>query len=150
ERAIDVRVDMTDVWTCTLADYVCKKPDFSGFRRRGADGVAPTCDAQSQGARKSPDGKLEARINDYNVVIRETGSKGPVTRLSTDGSDGNCYTFSSLSWSPDSKKLAAYRTKVGFRRMVHYVESSPEDQLQPKYSSRFYAKPGDVLDIDQP
>ena len=33
--------------------------------------------------------------------------------------------------------------------MVHYVESSPEDQLQPKHSSRFYAKPGDVLDLGQ-
>ena len=33
---------------------------------------------------------------------------------------------------------------------MHYVESSPEDQLQPKYSSRFYAKPGDTLDLDQP
>ena len=34
--------------------------------------------------------------------------------------------------------------------MVHYVESSPEDQLQPKTSSSFYAKPGDVLDLEQP
>jgi dienelactone hydrolase len=166
ERAIDVRIDQTDVWTCTLADYVCKKPDLSGFRRRAADGLAPTCDAQSEGSRKSPDGKFEARINDYNVVITEIGAgtsgangangngargaKAAVTRLSTDGSDGNCYTLSSLSWSPDSTKLAAYRTRVGFRRMVHYVESSPEDQLQPKHTSRFYAKPGDVIDIDQP
>ncbi len=68
ERAIDVRVDLTDVWTCTLADYICKKPDLSAFRRRAFDGVAPTCNAQSQGTRKSPDGKLEARINDYEVV----------------------------------------------------------------------------------
>ena len=40
--------------------------------------------------------------------------------------------------------------KPGYRRQVHYVESSPEDQLQPKYSSLVYAKPGDVLDIEQP
>jgi dipeptidyl aminopeptidase/acylaminoacyl peptidase len=33
---------------------------------------------------------------------------------------------------------------------VHYIQSSPEDQLQPKHSMRLYAKPGDVLDIDQP
>jgi dipeptidyl aminopeptidase/acylaminoacyl peptidase len=38
----------------------------------------------------------------------------------------------------------------GHRRYVHYVESSPEDQLQPKHSSRFYAKPGDVLDRELP
>ena len=64
--------------------------------------------------------------------------------LSTDGSEGNCYELDSIAWSPDSKKLAAYRVKPGYRRLVHYVESSPEDQLQPKYSTRFYAKPGDV------
>jgi dipeptidyl aminopeptidase/acylaminoacyl peptidase len=40
--------------------------------------------------------------------------------------------------------------RPGYRREVHYVESSPEDQLQPKYSSIVYAKPGDVLDVDQP
>ena len=154
EKAIEVRIDQTDVWTCTLADYICKKPEVFGLRRRGGDGLAPACDAQSESTRKSPDGRLKARINDYNVVIQEIGGAdkkaAAVTRLSTDGSDGNCYTLSSIAWSPDSKKIAAYRTRVGFRRMVHYVESSPEDQLQPKHTSRFYAKPGDVLDIDRP
>ena len=72
------------------------------------------------------------------------------TRLSRDGSEGNAYELSSIAWSPDSKKIAAYRVKPGYRRQVHYVESSPEDQLQPKYSSLNYAKPGDVLDVDQP
>ena len=42
------------------------------------------------------------------------------------------------------------RAGPGRDRMVHYVLSSPEDQIQPKSSSRFYAKPGDVLDLDQP
>jgi len=152
ERALEVRID-NDVWTCTLADYVCKKPDLTGLRaRRMSDGPPPACDAQSEGTRKSPDGKWEARISDYNVAMKEIGKTGKtaLTRLSTDGSEANCYTFSSLSWSPDSRKLAAYRTKPGYRRMVHYVESSPEDQLQPKHTSRFYAKPGDVLDVDQP
>ena len=46
--------------------------------------------------------------------------------------------------------MAAYKVRPGYRREVHYVESSPEDQLQPKSSSRFYAKPGDELDLDQP
>jgi hypothetical protein len=34
--------------------------------------------------------------------------------------------------------------------MVRYVISSPPDQVQPKYMERFYAKPGDVLDLQQP
>src|SRR6185436_6425096 len=62
----------------------------------------------------------------------------------------DCYSLASVRWSPDSTKIGASRVKLGARRMVHYVESSPEDQLQPRDSSRFYAKPGDVLDLDQP
>ncbi len=58
--------------------------------------------------------------------------------------------MSSIAWSPDSKRLAAYRVRPGYRREVHYVESSPEDQLQPKSSTLLYAKPGDVLDLNQP
>ncbi len=38
----------------------------------------------------------------------------------------------------------------GFQREVHYVRSSPEDQLQPEHSTLLYAKPGDVLDRQTP
>src|SRR6185312_14555572 len=71
-------------------------------------------------------------------------------RISTDGSEGNPYTFQSLVWSPNSKMIAAYRVRPGYRRMVRYVESSPTDQLQPKTFERYYQKPGDVLDLQQP
>ncbi len=40
--------------------------------------------------KKSPDGKLEALVNNYNVAIRETG-KPAVTLLSIDGSEGGYY-----------------------------------------------------------
>ena len=33
---------------------------------------------------------------------------------------------------------------------VHYIESSPADQLQPKHTTIIYRKPGDVLDIAYP
>ncbi len=70
--------------------------------------------------------------------------------LSQDGSEGNYYALDTLAWSPDSKHLAAYRIRPGYRREVHYVESSPADQLQPKYSSMVYPKAGDVLALFQP
>ena len=106
----------------------------------------------------SPDGKWEALIENYNVAIRPVGGK-ELTHLSLDGSEGDPYELGSIAWSPDSTKLAAYRVKPGYRREVHYVESSPRvhyvessptDQIQPKYTSRFYLKPGDVLDVEQP
>src|SRR5262249_9463943 len=89
-------------------------------------------------------------IQNYNVFIRAKGSKAAASPLSYDGSEGNYYTLFSIAWSPDSQHLVAYRVRPGYKREVHYVESSPTDQLQPKHSTREYAKPGDTLDIAQP
>ena len=83
------------------------------------------------------------------MFIRASGAKD-WRPLSTDGGPGNYYDPRTFSWSPDSRKLAAYRVRPGFKREVHYVQSSPEDQIQPKDVSRLYNKPGDVLDLDQP
>ena len=129
---------------CVVADSTCRAAEGGpgagpGGGRRGRD----------DSPRLSPDGKWEALVNNYNLVIRPAGTRAR-TWLSTDGSEGNYYERSSIAWSPDSKKLAAYRVRPGYRREVHYVESSPEDQLQPKHSTLVYAKPGDVLDVEQP
>jgi dipeptidyl aminopeptidase/acylaminoacyl peptidase len=135
EKSIEVTVEGTP-WGCDLASYVCRKTD----RQRRRDDGAP---------RVSPDKKWEALVVNYNLVVRPAGGFTRVP-LTFDGSDGNAYDLSSIVWSPDSTHFAAYRVKRGYRREVHYVESSPEDQLQPKYSSIAYAKPGDVLDVEQP
>jgi len=96
------------------------------------------------------DGKWEAVIQNYNVFLRQTGSKEPAMPLSQDGSEGNYYTFRTLAWSPDSTKLVAYHTRPGYDRQVHFIESSPADQVQPKHTSMTYRKPGDALDIAVP
>ena len=121
---------------CVVADSTCTKVD-------------PPARPRPQGPVVSPDGRWEASINNYNVLIRATGSREPVI-FSTDGSEGNYYEPRSITWSPNSTKLAVYRIRPGYKREVHYVESSPEDQIQPKFSSIVYAKPGDVLDLEQP
>ena len=96
------------------------------------------------------DGKWDALIENFNVFLRPAGSTQRPTALSFDGSEGNYYTFRSIAWSPDSKKLVAYHTRPGYDRQVHYIESSPTDQIQPKHSSILYRKPGDALDIAFP
>jgi dipeptidyl aminopeptidase/acylaminoacyl peptidase len=143
--AFTVNVDGSP-YRCTVADATCRKLDTP--LRAGA-GLGVGRRRQDEGPRVSPDGKWEALINNFNIAVRAAGT-GTATRLSTDGSEGNAYELSSIAWSPDSKKIAAYRVKPGYRRQVHYVESSPEDQLQPKHTSILYAKPGDVLDVEQP
>jgi dipeptidyl aminopeptidase/acylaminoacyl peptidase len=133
-------------YRCSVAESSCRKAEPAP--RAGA-GLGVGRRIRDESPRPSPDGSWEALINNYNVAIRKPGTH-KVTHLSTDGSEADYYELSSIAWSPDSKKIAAYRVRPGFRREVHYVESSPEDQLQPKYSSLIYAKPGDVLDVDQP
>jgi hypothetical protein len=49
-------------------------------------------------------------------------------------------------WSPDSKKIAVMKRRPGYNRQVHYVESSPADQVQPKHR-RSYRKPGRGLSM---
>jgi dipeptidyl aminopeptidase/acylaminoacyl peptidase len=159
-------------YRCSLTDYTCARQAAVPADAQGGRGG---CQGQGQGrggagraggapgapaapdlpqVRCSPDGKAEAFIENFNVYVRPVtvgGRPAPAAvPLSWDGSEGNYYTLQSIQWSPDSTKIAAYRRRPGYQRMVNYVQSSPADQLQPKASSRYYQKPGDVVDLDQP
>ena len=148
EQAIEFII--SDVkWKCDLTGYSCAKSEAPD-RLRPRGGLAGPRYNQADPSVPSPDKKWEAYINNYNVFIRATGQKKDVFPLSLDGSEGNYYMIPSTAWSPDSQKLVVYRVRPGFRRKIHHVESSPTDQIQPKYSSMDYAKPGDALDIPRP
>jgi dipeptidyl aminopeptidase/acylaminoacyl peptidase len=143
------------IYTCSLDLYDCaSKPDDTENSPPPQWGawdheVEPTDYSHSEKTVTSPDKKWEAFVINYNVAVRDTETD-EVLLLSSDGSEGNYYDSDSFSWSPDSEKLAAYRVIPGYDRKIHYVETSPEHQLQPRHLSRTYIKPGDVLDIEQP
>jgi dipeptidyl aminopeptidase/acylaminoacyl peptidase len=149
----------TPLWRCSLDTYTCRRPEGGRGEGRGGRGgrgggglggpVRAEADVNGAEPRVSPDKKLEAVVRNYNIAIREAG-KPDVTLLSTDGSEGGYYDPETIEWSPDSQKIVAHKVRPGHRRFVHYVASSPEDQLQPKHSTLQYAKPGDVLDVEQP
>ncbi len=159
EQAIEfVAADLT--WRCDLDTYECE--DQGAPRRRGRGGVGPSGVSWSAGPGQlwrnlstdpvvSPDSTREVFIRNYNVAFREVGADpGDYTMLTWEGTPGNTYTDRSIVWSPDSRKVAVYRVVPGQERVVHYVESSPEDQLQPTHSTFLYAKPGDRLDKETP
>ena len=91
----------------------------------------------------SPDSTLAAFIRNDNVyVARPDGSQAHA--ISTEGTLSH-YFSSYISWSPDSRFIAVNRIRPVDKRYVHYVESSPSDQLQPILHQQEYAKPGDEL-----
>ncbi len=139
------------VWRVDLATYELKKigPARPRLRDGWQDVGGPQAQAASTESKASPDKKWEAFIRNYNVWLRSSESKEEFP-LSWDGNEGNYYTFQSIQWAPDSKKLLAVRLRLGLHRKIQYIDSSPADQLQPKYFSLGYTKPGDPLDIPQP
>lgn len=143
-------------WSCTVADSRCGRMPAAGGRGggRGASGrvgggLYGDPPVANPAPRQSPDGKWEASIRNHNLFVRARAG-GAWTPLSSDGTEGNAYAIQSVTWSPDSRMIAAYRVKPGFQRQVHYVTSSPEDQIQPKHWTRLYNKPGDVLETAIP
>ncbi len=132
-------------WTCKLPSYKLE----SGERerdwpwRRNEGWLWDTRDEMSNDPVESPDKKWEAFIRNFNLYIRNKETNDEI-QLSYDGGTGLYYS-SFMEWSPDSKKIMAYKVRPAEKHMIHYVESSPDDQLQPKHYSYEYAKPGDAL-----
>lgn len=119
---------------------------------------------------RSPDGRWDAVVHQHNLSLREvaTGKEWPLTTRAT---ETNTYARNEeftrsidmdydrpdpkdptpeVYWSPDSSKLVAMCLQPGTKRRVYLIESSPEDQLQPKLESYPYLKPGDDVPIRKP
>ncbi len=96
----------------------------------------------------SPDGLYRVELNEFNVRVVNKQTDEP-WQVSEDGREADGF-VGPIWWSPDSKRFVVFRRKIGDRRQVTLVESSPKDQLQPKLHTFDYAKPGDKLDQFQP
>lgn len=133
-------------WQCKLASYELKFVERLKAPARRYWGTR--FDEKSLPAAVSPDSAWVAFIKNANLYIRSTKTKEEF-RLSNDGSEGEYYS-TNIRWSPDSKKLMAYKVRPGESRQIYFVESSPVSQLQPKLQSRDYLKPGDALPVRMP
>jgi dipeptidyl aminopeptidase/acylaminoacyl peptidase len=138
-------------WRCSLKTYAVTRR-MRG-RPRGFGVVRDLAAPADNKPKLSPDKRWEAFVEGFNVAVRPVGGGAiPASGrlLSSDGSEGDFYDPETIVWSPDSKKLIAYRVQPGFRREVLRVESSPADQVQPKLQTQLYPKPGDRVDLEQP
>ncbi len=133
-------------WTCKIPSYKLESGERENERnrRRGrGEWVWGSRDELSNDPVSSPDNKWEAYIEDYNVYVKNKKT-GDEYKLSYDGGIGMYYS-SFMEWSPDSKKIMAYRVDPAEKHIIHYIESSPDDQVQPKHHAYEYTKPGDAL-----
>ena len=140
-------------WRCDLHAWTCTSPGplnpiHDGIVDYGYDDT-PRPENSLERTLPSPDGKWLAYIENYNVWVRSKNGTQKID-LAMDGSEDNYYAFSTLAWSPDSTHLVAYRIRPGYRRLVHYINPDPGDQLQPESYAMVYPKPGDVLALPQP
>ncbi len=97
---------------------------------------------------KSPDGQWSALIKDHNLYLQNLETNEEIA-LTKDDTEEDPYS-DRFQWSPDSTKLVVLRTRKGDERKVYLIESSPEDQLQPKLLDYSYLKPGDQIPIHKP
>ncbi len=119
-----------DRWRCEPAAYTCAElpaPHDSPIAEDdgGYDSTPPPVNGAAH-AIQSPDGNWLAFVVNYNVAMRPAHAKPAdaerqMVMLSADGSEGNYYALDTLAWSPDSKHLAAYRIRPGYKREVHYI-----------------------------
>jgi len=143
-----------NIWQCSLPEYKLTIKEPFKERQRPEWSMAQPDELGNKPV-ESPDGTLTAFIRDYNLFIKVNKTE-EISQLSYDGGIGLYYS-SFIQWSPDSKKIMTCLYQEAPKHLINYIESSPEDQLQPEYSSIEYYKPGDALpqyypcifDVDQ-
>jgi dipeptidyl aminopeptidase/acylaminoacyl peptidase len=107
--------------------------------------------ARVNGAREAP---RDGRANGARLSIRAhdvwwTPRGGEPRRLTDDGSAEDGYRRPRHR-SPDGRRALGFRVAPGEEHLVHFVESSPRDRVQPTLHARNYRKPGDRIDRPRP
>ena len=119
-------------WQYQLSDNTISKLDNSGDKERRNRPDRRRWGNWLQSKAESPDGKWKAFVKDYQLWIENTDTAEQIC-MTNDGTETRHYDDDSFYWSPDSTKLISLIIKPVKERQVHYIESSPEDQLQPKH-----------------
>jgi hypothetical protein len=163
-------------WECDLETYHLTKVPAEEKKAASNEatpsperGRRRTSGTRSTGIR-SPDGAWEALVRGHNLYLREVKA-GTEKALTYDANPTDSYARNAerdraiemefearepdspvpeVYWAPDSQRFVAMRVRAGTQRTVYEVESSPEDQLQPKLQSYPYLKPGDDVPIRKP
>ncbi len=138
-------------WKCDLQAYSCAEDKPADSAKKQEPGV------------KSPDGKSEAIIREWNLWVRDLAS-GKEKQLTTDGVTDFGYATDNAGWihsdravvlwSPDSKKIATFQQDQRGTGEMYLVETKVG---HPRLEAWKYPLPGDkvittiqrvIIDVD--
>ena len=97
----------------------------------------------SQGARTKP----VLRVDSHNVWL--DSKVGKPIRLTANGKEDDYYQ-SKFQYSPNGEFAFGFQTTKVEARRIPLVDSTPDDQVQPKLAWHRYVKPGDVMPQRRP
>ncbi|MEY3174409.1 MAG: Prolyl tripeptidyl peptidase precursor [Planctomycetota bacterium] len=141
-----------------------RRDDVAARARRGRQSTAAAPDNNP-----APDNRFTAFVSGHNLWLKSADSED--FQLTDDASAEHTFRrdaqraravgmdygradfpehLAEVYWAPDSKYLLAFQTTQVAERRVHYVESTPGDQLQPRLQSYPYLKPGDPIPTPTP
>lgn len=139
-----------DLESGNISTLDAKPPKFRGNSVKPGD-FFPKHKRHPRPNLKSPDGKW---------LIKHTDSQ--LTLISADGPDkeaqrpldfklpeGSVWSHE-IRWHPDSSRFAVSHRTQHPDRKIHYVRSSPENQIQPTHEVHTYDKPGDLRNVNIP
>ena len=127
-------------WECDLESYEVRSigPATTGSAvgppRRGGQGGGNQGPARSS---TSPDGKWTAEVRDGRLKVLDANK--------TVVYESRLESVAAARWSPDSKRLIAFKLIPGERRELFLVRSSSRDS-RGQLLTRLYDQPGDRLD----
>ncbi len=87
-------------------------------------------------------------VREHNAWMRNRDTREEV-QLSRDGVKDDAY-HEPVLVSPDGGRAVAMRVKPEQEHLVHFVESSPKDRVEPKLHSYQYLKAGDRIRHERP
>lgn len=167
-----VRSYIGHVWRLELDDsdkkVVCvvkkETPVVTIEEAPGMLGIRYDKSSETDQEEEGTDKKFEPFIRDFNLWTRPGKGKSVSNDDSTDKSESassNKERQISFGGVLDNQFKRIYQTAEGnhavvwqcrqpSKRQLHFVESCPEDQMQPKLTSRTYLKPGDEVEMERP
>jgi len=100
---------------------------------------------------RSPNKAFRVEVENGRLWLHFEDEDGKVSReVSGPPPESGFHWQDDIHWSPDSACFVAWKNSTNEIRKVHYVRSSPKDQLQPEHFTKEYSKPGDELNVARP